>query len=283
LLTAEAGEIKVQLFGKMPALPRQELRLGGLTPAKELEGGIPAKVVAKGNPYPGRDVAVLRTTRTPANLGVSDPYLLDKDRLICLRLGNSADVEPGMRVQAFGFPGLAFDPAMPDEAKRLVSCQNGQIGQIKPLRGEMPVIFEMTADTNHGDSGGPVLDKHGFVIGLNVAGYLINKDDAEHMLAGHNLAVPIDVAKPFLKAAGIDHLDPGPLTEHWERGLRLYAAEDYAGAEQEFAELLQLQESGGWPSGGLPSLPGAGGDPYVKEVYVRCRIKQGKLKLPTPK
>jgi S1-C subfamily serine protease len=164
-----------------------------------------------------------------------------------------------------------------------VSCQNGQIGQIKPLRGEMPVIFEMTADTNHGDSGGPVLDKHGFVIGLNVAGYLINKDDAEHMLAGHNMAVPIDVAKPFLKAAGIDHLDPGPLTEHWERGLRLYAAEDYAGAEQEFAELLQLQESGGWPPGALPSLPEPGGDPYVKEVYVRCRIKQGKLKLPTPK
>jgi hypothetical protein len=157
---------------------------------------------------------------------------------------------------------------VPPEAKRLVSCENGQIGQIKPLQGEMPVVFEMTADINHGDCGGPVLDKKGHVIGLNVDGYP-RKDSPE--LPGHALAVPINVAQPFLKAAGIDKLDPGPLTESWERGLRYYAAENYAAAEKEFADMLQLE-----------AYFGTGDDnPYVRQLHFLCQKKQGKVKLPS--
>jgi hypothetical protein len=277
MMTAEPKDVKIELFTKVPTFPKMELRLSGPVLSKDLEHGIPVRIIAKGKVYPGRDVAVLKTAR-------SDDGALDKDKLICLRLGDSDDVRPGAHLQSFGFPGAAFRPEiMPDNARRLVSCQNGQLGQIKPLRGEMPVIFEITNDIHHGDSGGPIIDKHGHVIALNVAGYPLKPGDGDLTLPGHNVAIPINVVKPFLKAAGIEMLDPGPLTECWERGLRLYAAEDYAGAEKEFAELLRL-ETGKWLSA-LDRLTGSdgidgSGNAYAHDLYVLCQKKQGKLKLP---
>jgi serine protease Do len=279
LVTVQSREQSIRLFTKVPTFPQMEMRLGRIVPDKEAAEGIPAKVLASGRSYPGRDVAVLRTTRTPANLGVNDPYLLDKDRMVCLRLGDSADVLPGTKIQAFGYPAGAYrDGIMHPDAQRLVSCQNGQIGQIKPLQGDMPVVFEMTADINHGDSGGPVIDKYGRVIGLNVAIYPV-KGDGELTMPGHSVAVPIDVAKSLLKAAGIEKLDPGPLTEGWERGLRRFAAQDYAAAEKEFGDLIQLEGGGfggGLPGIGSPTLPLFDqGNPYVRKLYVLSRKKQG--------
>ncbi len=280
LIAVQLKEQRVQLFTKPPFRVKPELRLAGPVPNAEEEQGIPARVIAKGTPYPGRDVAVLRTTR-------SDDFVVDRDRLICLRLGDSDDVRPGAKIQAFGFPGDAFSPNMPEEARRLVSCQNGQVGQIKPLRGDMPVVFEMTADVNHGDSGGPVLDKHGRVIGLNVAGYPIKPGEpGQHMLSGHTLAVPVNVARQFLKQAGFEQLDPGPLTEYWERGLRAFADEKYAAAEKELGDLLRT-ETTGWAVDVSPldrltggSRVDAGGNAYVYGLYLDCQKKQGKLKPP---
>ena len=278
LITVETRDVKIDLFGKVP-FRKHDLRLGGLAPTDE-QAGIPARVIATGKPFPGRDVAVLRTTRTPANLGVNDPYFLDKDRLICLRLGDSDDVLRGTTVQAFGFPGAAFLPEfMTADAQRDVSARDGQIGQIKPLKGDMPVVFEMTANINHGDSGGPVIDKYGRVIALNVAIYPI-KNDAELAMPGHALAVPVQVAKTMLKVAGITKLDPGPLTEAWERGLRLYSAKDYAAAEREFVDLMRLETSD-W-SATTSRLPSSvpHGNPYVYEMYLRCEKNLGRLKVP---
>ncbi|HVW01114.1 MAG TPA: trypsin-like peptidase domain-containing protein, partial [Planctomycetaceae bacterium] len=232
IITVALKDQRIQLRSRVPIAPKPELRLGGLQPRQDQ--GIPVRVIAKGSPFPGRDVAVLRTTH-------SEDFVMDRDRLICLRLGDSDDVRPGTRVQAFGFPAKAFSPNMPEESRRLVSCQNGQIGQIKPLLGEMPVVFEMTADINHGDSGGPVIDKFGRVIGLNVAGYAPSQDT---MLSGHTMAVPVNVARELLKKAGFARLDPGPLTESWERGLRHYTDGRYAEAEQEFARLLRMETTG---------------------------------------
>jgi serine protease Do len=279
LITVETRDVKIELFGKVP-LRKYDLRLGGLTPTDE-QAGIPARVIATGKAFPGRDVAVLRTTRTPTNLGVNDPYLLDKDRLICLRLADSDDVLPGTTVQALGFPGAAFIPeAMAEDAQRDVSARDGQIGQIKPLKGDMPIIFEMTANINHGDSGGPVIDKSGRVIALNVAIYPIKKD-AELTMPGHSLAVPVNVAKAMLKAAGITKLDPGPLAEAWERGLRLYAAKDYAAAEQEFVSLMRLETSDWSANASLLPSSAPHGNPYVYKLYLLCQKNQGKLKLPS--
>jgi len=196
-----------------------------------------ADVLAAGEPYPGRDVAVLRIRpeivfyRSPLRASERSAMIDARDRIICLPLGDSDLVLPGTRVQAMGFPSSAFDPkSMSAEAEFRMSSQDGQIGQLKPLKGGGNVL-EMTALIDFGDSGGPVFDRKGNVIGLNVGG---------NTNARVTLAVPINVAKALLKKAGIKP-DLGPLTKQWVRGLRAYGQGRYADAVKEFDLLMNDQ------------------------------------------
>jgi hypothetical protein len=156
-------------------IPRQGLLLRSL-PAEPI--ALPVKVVAVGEEYPGKDVAILRALRKKDVLATPNPFFPNAPMpepspppaFISLPLGDSDDVLDGAPIQALGFPGKAFTAdAMRPEAAYRVSCQNGQIGQTKvPMQGGWDA-FAMTADINHGDSGGPVLDKNGRVIALTVA------------------------------------------------------------------------------------------------------------------
>lgn len=184
---------------------------------------IPVKVLVAGDAIPGKDVAVLK---------VDDKEVLD--RLICLPLGNSDSVLPNTPVQAMGFPGTAFNPdLLAPEAQFLVSNQPGTIGQTKPMKFGWDA-FEMSAQIHHGDSGGPVLDRHGDVIGLNVG-------TATPQVARITLAVPINVAKEFLAKAQINP-DPGPLTQLWIEGLVAFAGHHYSEATDKLFNVLQRQK-----------------------------------------
>jgi S1-C subfamily serine protease len=179
----------------------------------------PAEVLKVGEPIPGKDVAVLRISRAQA-----------EDRLICLPLGDSGDVLAGAKVHALGFPGIAFDQRLMDPSAAFrVSSRDGEISQTKAMKGGWDAL-EMTAAIFHGDSGGPLLDGRGVVIGLNVGG----TDQAASRVT---LAVPINVAREFLADAGTIP-DPGPLTARWEDSLRLYDAGRFADA---LAKLLDVE------------------------------------------
>lgn len=228
-----------------------------------------AKVLAKGEPIPGKDVAVLKVGLQEGEAGTPRERLINKvlgkrasmeDKLICLPLGDSEQVLPGSRVQAMGFPGAAFNPnLMTEEAQYLVGSQDGQIGQIKPMLGGWNA-FEMTALIHYGSSGGPVLDQQGNVIGLNVG-------SADPRVAGRTLAVPINVAKEFLKQAGINP-DPGPLTRLWVEGLKLYSSGRYDEALKKFEEVYNIQ-------GGPQAETARESNPYVEEMITRCKKRLG--------
>ncbi len=229
-----------------------------------------ARVLAKGEPIPGKDVAVLKVGLKEGEAITPRERLIDKvsgkltsmeDKLICLPLGDSDDVLPGSRIQAMGFPGAAFNPQlMPPEAEFLVGSQDGQIGQIKPMLGNWSA-FEMTALIHYGSSGGPVLNKEGNVIGLNVG-------SADPRVAGRTLAVPINVAKEFLKRAGI-YPDPGPLTHLWVEGLKLYSGGHYDEALKKFEEVYNMQR------GPHTTTTARETNPYVEKMITSCKKKLG--------
>ena len=189
-----------------------------------------------------------------------------QDQLICLPLGDSSEVEQGTRVEAMGFPGVAFSPtSMNPQEEYHVDAQDGQIAQTRSLTTRVDA-FEMTANINHGDSGGPVLDSRGLVIAITV----VVRENAP----SHNLAIPINVAKELLRRAGITP-DLGPLTAHWRNGVELFAAGQYPQAEQELETCAQMQ---GEPGPGtfrlMPDPPTV--HPAVIELLARCREREGK-------
>jgi S1-C subfamily serine protease len=237
--------------------------LTGSSPLERLQGredpaqkirdmSVPAQVLKIGEPFPGQDVAVLKVDL--------------RDQLICLPLGDSDAVQVGTPVHAMGYPGAAvIQGAMEEEAAYRVIAHDGIVDQRLPMvRGWE--AFHMTADINHGDSGGAVIDKAGRVIGLNVAG---NPD-----APAQTVAVPINLAKGFLTQAGV-RIDLGPVSEHWTRGQQEFGRENYAAALKEFEEVARLQ------NGGFERRLLSETNEYVDEMIDQCR-KLGKLGPDTP-
>lgn len=129
-----------------------------------------AEIVAT---QPENDIAVVRATRPPVDL-------------VPAVLGNPAAVRQGSEAYAMGSPfglggsmsvgvisGLERSFKMPDSEQVLTG------------------LIQIDAAVNPGNSGGPLLNRDGHVIGIVTA--LINPTDDE-VFIGIGLAVPIDVA-----------------------------------------------------------------------------------------
>jgi S1-C subfamily serine protease len=192
---------------------------------------IPTTVIAKGEPMPGVDVAVLK-----ADLGD------DRYRIFCLPLGNSDSMFPGTPIHAIGFPVAAFlDLYMDPSARFKASSEPGEISQIKQVGSGSSSwdSFEMSALINHGDSGGPVIDRNGDVIAITVT--------VNQLAPGHNGAVPINLAQRYLKQAGVTP-ETGRLSQLLTESLQLLAAGKYGECRQKFLELenARVPLKGGW-------------------------------------
>ncbi len=283
LIGAKLRSIEIVLDYKVdPKKQFDALRAKGLAAAFSLtpeEITVPATVLAVGESVPGKDIAVLKATFDPVEQaklvrisqqrklapGTLDIWLADiqNDRIICLPLGNSEDVLPQAKVQAFGMPSNAFNPAMMENETRFkVSARNGQIGQSKRMKGSGGWdAFEMSAAIDRGDSGGPVLDVNGKVIAINMA----VANDLSNPL---RLVVSINLAKEMLAKAGVTP-DPGKLSEHWEQALRLFAEGKYEASLEQLRIVRRIQEG--------PALSGREASWYVKDMAGRCLQKLGKI------
>jgi S1-C subfamily serine protease len=122
---------------------------------------------------PANDIAVVRASQPPANL-------------VPATLGNPGAVRPGSEAYAVGSPfGLSgsMSAGVISGLDRSFKLPDSDI----VLHG----LFQIDAAVNPGNSGGPLLDRDGDVIGIVTA--LVNPTK-EDVFVGIGLAVPIDVA-----------------------------------------------------------------------------------------
>jgi S1-C subfamily serine protease len=99
-------------------------------------------------------------------------------KLPAIRFGNSDKVEIGDEVLAIGHPkGLGY------------TISTGIISQIRNVDGVK--IFQHTAPISPGNSGGPLLNSKGEVIGINT----LTAANGQNL----NFAIPIDYVKPALE------------------------------------------------------------------------------------
>ena len=129
-----------------------------------------AEIVAE---QPEDDIAVLRPFQPPPNVFPAT-------------LGNPATVQPGNEAFAMGSPFGLYGSV----SAGVISGLDRSF-KVEATGQELTGLFQIDAAVNPGNSGGALVDRNGFVIGIVTA--LINptKDD---VFIGIGLAVPIDVA-----------------------------------------------------------------------------------------
>ena len=166
-----------------------------------------------------------RYTAKPLDTDRSDDLALikiePKKKLPFVRLGDSDHLQVGQKVLAIGNPfGL--------EGTLTVGVVSS-IGRALPRENNsnLPGMIQTDAAINGGNSGGPLLDSNGSVVGINTA--IIGENNI-----GIGFALPINRAKALLS-----DYQAGRITERPKPGITSYFV---AG---DLAEALQLPRSGG--------------------------------------
>ena len=95
------------------------------------------------------------------------------NKRIALLVKDSDQVQVGEEVTALGFPGVSDnvqDPETISHGIEDVTVTKGIISKrVKPNQRDYDT-FQMDASINHGNSGGPLVDKDGYVVGMNTLG-----------------------------------------------------------------------------------------------------------------
>jgi S1-C subfamily serine protease len=210
LLVSRAGtkaKITMKVSRIDACLPRAALATSGLL-SQCLEASVSASDAAL-------DLAVLFVSAS--NL----PYIA---------LGDSDAVAAGVPVDALGYPfgrdvevgKMATAPDLVPE----VSTTPGNISALRPDEAGDRRYLQVTNTLNPGNSGGPLLDRDGFALGI-IRMKLVGA-------TGIGFAIPINEAKNFLESHGLDQLMPtrrlrlGPFQRLEPKGIGLRMVEGLA-------------------------------------------------------
>jgi S1-C subfamily serine protease len=145
-----------------------------------------------------------------ASVAASDPTLdlavlfINASNLPYVAFGDSDAVAAGQPVDALGYPfGRQLEVGKGATAPDLVPEISTTPGAISALRagdaGERRFL-QISNSVNPGNSGGPVVDRDGFAVGV-VAMKLVEG-------AGIGFAIPINEVKNFLESRGLDQVIP---------------------------------------------------------------------------
>jgi S1-C subfamily serine protease len=224
-LIKQAGPATVKLYGKvgMGSGVVLDAKAGTvLTNAHVVDGnsGLKARVNDEETDYTARveatapceDLAIVTLTTPPTGL---------KE----MPVGQSGRIKPGQHVSTLGYPGTAQDDGI-GTTKLVYGDGRVSVAETSanlPGLGEYQSLIQHTATTNPGNSGGPLVDDYGRLLGINTLG----SNETQQQF----YSIAIDHAKPIIAKLkqGISLSDVGwSLTELDEDGLALaYVFEEY--------------------------------------------------------
>ncbi len=186
---------------------------------------IPATIIRKGRSMPGKDVAILKI-ETPFELPV-------------IELAKSNEVPVGEEIFVYGYPNpVSNNEYLSEESVLEPTLTKGIISAWKKTVNGWPVL-QMDAGINHGNSGGPVCNKNGEVIGISTFGSL--DDNTRGLAAGLNFAIPLVVAREFFS----DSVTPGrsQVSIYFCKALSSYQKQYYKEALRYFKKVESINAS----------------------------------------
>ncbi|MFZ9388376.1 MAG: S1C family serine protease [Chitinophagaceae bacterium] len=198
---------------------------------------IPARLVTQGAAIPGKDVAILKLQR--------------KHEYPTIRVGDDKEMRVGDQVYVLGYPAVAtFHPLISEESISEATLTRGLVSARKNMKDGWEVL-QTDASITHGNSGGPVMNEYGEVIGLATFGSIDQQRGQE--VQGMNFIVPTTIVKEFIRK---EKLRPSmsDISLAFEEAMDLFDEERYKKALEKFDDVKEMN----------PSFPFI--DKYIKDT-----------------
>jgi S1-C subfamily serine protease len=142
-----------------------------------------------------------------------------------LKLANSEQVKTQDKIIALGYPYLALGDLLDEKSEVEVTVSRGEISSTnKPLR-DGSTALQFNAGVTHGNSGGPVLNEQGEVIGITTFG--------PSNFDGIAFAVTSETIMEFVRSAGITN-EQGIVDQLYQEALQHYTQGEYSQAIEKF-------------------------------------------------
>lgn len=187
---------------------------------------IPAKIVTKGSAIPGKDVAILK--------------LQGKHTYPTIRIGDDKAMRVGDHVYVLGYPGVAtFHPLLSEETISEATLTTGLVSAKKNMKDGWQVL-QTDAAVTHGNSGGPVINENGEVIGLATFGSADEQRGQE--VQGLNFIVPSTIVNEFIDKADIKP-DMSDISLAYEEAMDLFDKSRFKKALEKFKEVKEMNSS----------------------------------------
>jgi serine protease Do len=187
---------------------------------------IPAELKVKGEPIPGKDVAILKLT--------------EKHIYPTIRIGDDKAMRVGEQVYVLGYPAVAtFNPLISEESISEATLTQGLVSAKKNMKGGWEVL-QIDAAITHGNSGGPVMNGSGEVIGL--ATFVSVDEQRKQEVQGMNFIVPSTIVNEFIDQAKIKP-EMSDISLAYEEAMNLFDQSRYKKALEKFREVKSMNNS----------------------------------------
>ncbi|OLS33948.1 serine protease [Bacillus sp. MRMR6] len=169
----------------------------------------------------GKDVAVLK---------------IEGKNLPTLKLGNSDNIQNQDNIWVSGYPAAADSELLSPDSSLVSSMNAGQISATDKKTEQGSPVIQINAAATHGNSGGPVINEAGEIIGLlTFRGDTVNGQEVQ----GFNFSVPVNTVKEFVNQAGAKNT--GSDTDRlYKEGLELYWGGYYKNALDKFEAVQRI-------------------------------------------
>ncbi|HEY1916106.1 MAG TPA: serine protease [Streptosporangiaceae bacterium] len=184
---------------------------------------VPATIVASGTPYPGQDYALLKVNGLPS--------------MPSLALDSTAGLSVGDNLYIDGFPGTVTSDSSFTAGSRLQpTFTDGLLSAFRTTTNNVPYL-QTQAPAYHGNSGGPVLDASGGVVGTLIAGQV--DPSTGQTVAGEQFVLSSAILTRLLAAHGVRAV-ASPVTTDYVMAMRNFDQGYYTLAESQFRQVLNI-------------------------------------------
>ena len=213
------------------ASPGEDLKVKSWSATVKKTGTVYEKV--RGEDSWGKDVAIIKVDRTG---------------LPTVTLGDSSKAQVGDQIFIIGYPGTGAEELFKPESRLEPTVTQGVISARRTLKSGIETI-QTDAAINHGNSGGPVYNEKGEVIGIATFGA-----GTETGIEAIKFAMPINIATEFMNELNVQNTHSTIDTKYAE-ALNAFWARDCSTTENSMKDVLIL-----YP-----------GHPYAQDYITECQ------------